>query len=272
MNDRTIKYHALIVEDGMDYQRMISLDLKSLHHSFDIVSTQVDAEEKLSTAQYDYVILDLEIPCEKNSTARKDYGKNVAVFIRDKITTKKPAVLLLSSFATTKVTAQFMKGDLCDWVVIKSNFENDFISGINEMFANRHDENSACQHKAVFKLYKDELTIQKNGESTAPYISNNHNKIWQLFRGLARYSKCDELRGDCSIEYLATLGMNDIPQNVRKIRIRNKEFKIALKSINIGLEPKGIILTKREKKTSGYRLHEDFCIMDLTEEKVPETE
>jgi len=146
MNKIEKKHHALIIEDDRTYHRMIATDLKSLHHSFDIVSTQVEAEEKLQSDLYCYVILDLEIPYEKNSDAHRKYGKNVAGFIRDQLDGKKPAVLLLSSFADTKTTAVFMGDSLSAWSVIKDNYEDDFIDGVEEVL-NRSCRKLGCPGK-----------------------------------------------------------------------------------------------------------------------------
>ena len=74
---------ALIVEDDPDVVPSIESSLLSIGHEYDWVTSQLEAQKKLSEGEYDYVLLDLQIPATAfRGGADKEYGINLLSYIQ----------------------------------------------------------------------------------------------------------------------------------------------------------------------------------------------
>lgn len=143
------------------------------------------------------------------------------------------------------------------------------------------DENR-CSHKTYFELNNKQVALVVEGAGYNPTLGDNESKIYQYLRALAPYSKCGCPNKDCefnevsaSMEYKTDEeALKRVRGNITKIRTHKKrKIRKTLSDMNLGITPEELFITpESEHGTGGYRLHEDFCIMDLTEKKVPDEE
>jgi len=69
---------ALVIEDDPHIQDVVTDIVESLGHQLDVVGCQDEARQKLATNEYDYFLLDLEIPVKPDrSVARLQNGLNL---------------------------------------------------------------------------------------------------------------------------------------------------------------------------------------------------
>ncbi len=72
------KIRALVVEDDFDIQDEIVDELSALGHNHDWAGSQAEARELLEAGNYDYALVDLEIPARPGrGFAKIDYGRQV---------------------------------------------------------------------------------------------------------------------------------------------------------------------------------------------------
>lgn len=143
------------------------------------------------------------------------------------------------------------------------------------------DENR-CSHKAYFELNNTRVALVVEGAGYNPTLGDNESKIYQYLRALAPYSKCGCPNKDCefnevsaSMEYKTDEeALKRVRGNITKIRTyKKRKIRKTLSDMNLGITPEELFITpESEHGTGGYRLHEDFCIEDLTEKKVPDEE
>jgi DNA-binding response OmpR family regulator len=72
-----LKPRALVVDDDVGILKMVRDILDSLNHSCDPAGDQGTAWKLFEARQYDYVLLDLEIPVEPGRLCRKENGMNL---------------------------------------------------------------------------------------------------------------------------------------------------------------------------------------------------
>ena len=85
-----MRNHALIIEPCNEIREEIKDRLISINHTFDLISTQVEAREYLHSrcVDYSYIILSLSIPVRDNRPAKTIYGLNLLDEIRKELTDK----------------------------------------------------------------------------------------------------------------------------------------------------------------------------------------
>ena len=72
------KIRALVVEDDFEIQDEIVDELSALGHEHDWAGSQAEAREFLEAGNYDYALVDLEIPARPGrGFAKIDYGRQV---------------------------------------------------------------------------------------------------------------------------------------------------------------------------------------------------
>ncbi len=139
-----------------------------------------------------------------------------------------------------------------------------------------------CSHKAIFELNDKRCALTIEGQKVKPTVGDVDRKIYKLLKALAPNSRCGSPNEDCEFsDLMAQMEYQDneeaekrVRQNITKIRThKNRKIRKLLTEMELGITPEELFITPESKQGSGgYRLHEDFCIMDLTEEKVPDEE
>jgi DNA-binding response OmpR family regulator/DNA-binding transcriptional ArsR family regulator len=85
------------VEDDAEVVEQIEDTLCSIRHDFDWVVTQQDARKALEAEDFDYVLLDLEIPAKSpKGKPSKEFGANVLADIRRIKRDRRPPVIVMS--------------------------------------------------------------------------------------------------------------------------------------------------------------------------------
>jgi len=86
-----------VVEDDAEVVEQVGDTLCSIRHDFHWVVTQQDARKALETEDFDYVLLDLEIPAKSpKGKPSKEFGANVLADIRRIKRDRRPPVIVMS--------------------------------------------------------------------------------------------------------------------------------------------------------------------------------
>ena len=96
-------YHALVVEDDDRIMEQFDSELFSLGHAYERAASQGEAQQKLETHTFDYVLLDMHIPARQGrGGASTEYGLHLLKHIRQmKSPTALPVIIVTG------------KGDAC---------------------------------------------------------------------------------------------------------------------------------------------------------------
>lgn len=89
--------HALVIEPCKEFREDLKDHLISIDHTFDVISTLVEARECLRSrcVDYSYVILSLDIPVRDDRPAKATYGLNLFEEIRNGLTDSPLAVIVM---------------------------------------------------------------------------------------------------------------------------------------------------------------------------------
>jgi CheY-like chemotaxis protein len=89
---------ALVVEDDPTIVEMVEDVLFSLGHEFEVATNQQDAQQLLKSMDFDYVLLDLQIPAKANrGGADKQYGINLLKDIQRMKAPSPPPVIMMTA-------------------------------------------------------------------------------------------------------------------------------------------------------------------------------
>jgi CheY-like chemotaxis protein len=89
---------ALVVEDDPTIVEMVEDVLFSLGHEFEVATNQQDAKQLLQSTDFEYVLLDLQIPAKANrGGADKQYGINCLKDIKRMKAPTPPPVIMMTS-------------------------------------------------------------------------------------------------------------------------------------------------------------------------------
>ena len=89
---------ALVVEDDPTIVDMVEDVLFSLGHEFEVATNQHDAQQLLKSMDFDYVLLDLQIPAKANrGGADKQYGINCLKDIQRMKAPSPPPVIMMTA-------------------------------------------------------------------------------------------------------------------------------------------------------------------------------
>ena len=89
---------ALVVEDDPTIVEMVEDVLFSLGHEFEVATNQQDAQQLLKGMDFDYVLLDLQIPAKANrGGADKQYGINLLKDIQRMKAPSPPPVIMMTA-------------------------------------------------------------------------------------------------------------------------------------------------------------------------------
>ncbi|AMV34976.1 Transcriptional activator protein CzcR [Pirellula sp. SH-Sr6A] len=89
---------ALVVEDDPTIVEMVEDVLFSLGHEFEVATNQQDAKQLLQSTDFEYVLLDLQIPAKANrGGADKQYGINCLKDIKRMKAPSPPPVIMMTS-------------------------------------------------------------------------------------------------------------------------------------------------------------------------------
>lgn len=92
---------ALVVEDDERIMDMVEDTLYSLGHEHDWATNQHDARVRLEAAEYDYVLLDLQIPAKpKRGGADKEFGRNLLGDIQRIKGARRVPVIVMTAYAS----------------------------------------------------------------------------------------------------------------------------------------------------------------------------
>lgn len=92
------KPRALVVEDDERLVEPIRDVLGSLGHEFDHVTNQQDALARIEAAEYDYLLLDLQIPARpKRGGASHEFGVHTLQAIRERRSAKQLPVIIMTA-------------------------------------------------------------------------------------------------------------------------------------------------------------------------------
>ena len=87
---------ALVVEDDPTIVDMVEDVLFSLGHEFEVATNQQDAQQLLQSMDFEYVLLDLQIPAKANrGGADKQYGINCLKDIQRMKAPSPPPVIMM---------------------------------------------------------------------------------------------------------------------------------------------------------------------------------
>ncbi|MFA5790638.1 MAG: response regulator [Caldisericia bacterium] len=89
---------ALIVEDEESIIRVITKKLSILEHNYIVAQNQEEANSFLEKQKFDYVLLDLKLPVDKNDIAPDlDTGFNLLQQIRAKYTKENLPIIVMTA-------------------------------------------------------------------------------------------------------------------------------------------------------------------------------
>ncbi|MGI9012940.1 MAG: response regulator [Phycisphaerales bacterium] len=89
---------ALIVEDDVAIRESVGDIVVSMGHEFDVAGSQTAARALLNQSEFDYILLDLEIPVRDEATfARPENGENLLAEMRRQPTTKGLPVIVMTA-------------------------------------------------------------------------------------------------------------------------------------------------------------------------------
>jgi len=89
---------ALIVDDDVTIRESVGDIVASMGHDFECAGSQGAARALLSQREFDYVLLDLEIPVREDATfARPENGENLLADMRSRPTTKELPVIVMTA-------------------------------------------------------------------------------------------------------------------------------------------------------------------------------
>jgi len=92
--------HALVIDDHENILTDIRARLDSLGHTYATAKSQDEAERIVdsTTTGFDYILLDVQIPCRFQSPPRQQCGKNLLVKIRQKAGFEKTPVIVITAY------------------------------------------------------------------------------------------------------------------------------------------------------------------------------
>lgn len=119
--------NALIIDDHENVLEEIAMRLDSLGHSYQKAKSQEEAEHLIDNAThyFDYILLDVEIPCKYQSPPKQQYGKNLLVKIRQKTGYEKTPVIVITAYGNDSphLAVEMLKLGATDF--INKPFEDD---------------------------------------------------------------------------------------------------------------------------------------------------
>lgn len=92
--------HALVIDDHENILADIRARLDSLGHTYLTAKSQDEAERLIDSpgAAFDYILLDVQIPCRFQSPPRLQFGKNLLVKIRQKTGFENTPVIVITAY------------------------------------------------------------------------------------------------------------------------------------------------------------------------------
>jgi DNA-binding response OmpR family regulator len=92
--------HALVIDDHENILADIRARLDSKGHTYVTAKSQDEAEGIIDSpdAEFDYILLDVQIPCRFQSPPRLQFGKNLLVKIRQKTGFEKTPVIVITAY------------------------------------------------------------------------------------------------------------------------------------------------------------------------------
>lgn len=114
-----MNFKALVVDDDDGIREAVADILGSLGHTFSEAATQEEAREYLKSGkEFAYVLLDLQIPLKRGSTARIQNGINLLCEIRSMPEMKFTPVIVMTSYGkdSPELAVQVMKCGAVDFV------------------------------------------------------------------------------------------------------------------------------------------------------------
>lgn len=111
---------ALIVDDDPDIREAVSEILDSLHHTYEVADSLATAREQLESGNYNYILLDLEIPVRAGrSLSRIQNGENLLEeIVQRRGSNSSPIVIVMTAHGTDgpDLAVDMMKKGACDYV------------------------------------------------------------------------------------------------------------------------------------------------------------
>ncbi len=92
--------HALVIDDHENILADIRARLDSKGHTYVTAKSQDEAEQIIDSpdTSFDYILLDVEIPCRFQSPPRLQFGKNLLVKIRQKPGFERTPVIVITAY------------------------------------------------------------------------------------------------------------------------------------------------------------------------------
>jgi DNA-binding response OmpR family regulator len=168
------KPNALVIDDHENVLNEIRARLDSKGHSYVTAKSQDEAERIIDSGPnpFDYILLDVQIPCAFQGPARLQFGKNLLVKIRQKAGFEKTPIIVITAYGNDSphLAVELLKLGADDF--INKPFEDQKVSleekideVLRESARREHRENAALANfsggKLVFYPDRVDLCVDK---------------------------------------------------------------------------------------------------------------
>lgn len=260
---------ALIVDDDVTIRESVGDIVASMGHEFECAGSQGTARELLGQRQFDYVLLDLEIPVREDATfARPENGENLLADMRNRPATKEVPVIVMTAHGSEgpDLGVKQMKLGATDFVNKPFNGGRldaaiqDALAKRRPVIGPRNGARHAASPSEPPRDFSGGLLVITETEASLCDVtiveSSGRGHAWRILQVLCERNQAGQFRSFSGRQLAERLGrrvaQNAVSQCIRALRRRIT--KALLEQLNVRCGDHDVI----QSGGPGYRLNPDI--------------